>query len=262
MKRTLLEITQEILNDMDSDEVNSIDDTTESVQVADIIRSTYASMLSNRDWPHTRIPIKFVASATADRPTHLKLPDNVKSLEIFNYNKVRAGETRKRYETVKYLTPDAFLRRQNQFDNDANTSDVILDETGVELIIQNNRAPEYFTSFDDTTIVCDAYDSTVESTLQNSKVQAVAYTIPAWVHEDSAIPNLPLEAFSLLIEESKSKASFKLRQVNDVKAEQEAGRQNRWLSRKARNIAGGIQYPNYGRGSRKMQRDPTFTRNN
>ncbi len=45
MKYTLLEIVQEILSDMDSDEVNSIDDTTESEQVATIVKSTYLSMM-------------------------------------------------------------------------------------------------------------------------------------------------------------------------------------------------------------------------
>ena len=54
MKMNLLEITQDILNDMDGDEVNSIDDTFESAQIAQIIKSTYYAIISNRNWPHTR----------------------------------------------------------------------------------------------------------------------------------------------------------------------------------------------------------------
>ena len=41
---------------------------------------------------------------------------------------------------------------------------------------------------------------------------------------------------------------FKLKEVQDIKSEQEAGRQQRWLSRKAWTVNGGIRYPNYGRG--------------
>jgi hypothetical protein len=59
---------------------------------------------------------------------------------------------------------------------------------------------------------------------------------------------LPEFAFTALIEEAKSRASFRLKQVVDQKAEQESARQNRWISRKSRRLNGGIQYPSYGRG--------------
>lgn len=258
MKKTLLEIVQEILNDMDSDEVGSITDTMESSQASEIVKSTYFAMLSNRNWPHTKKPIQLIASGTPDRPTHMTLPEGVKELSVLNYNKAKGGETRKHYKSVRYLDPDAFLRRQNYLNNDNDNIDVIVDVTGVELLIKNDKAPEYFTSFDDTVLVFDSYDSTTDSTLQNSKVQASAYIYPTWSHLDDFVPDLPAEAFTSFIEEAKAKCSFKLRQVVDQKAEQEAGRQGRWLSRKARRIAGGIKYPNYGRNSNKRGRDVTF----
>lgn len=255
---TLLEIVQDILNDMDSDEVNSIDDTVEAAQVAAIVRSTYYAMITNRNWPHTRKTIALTASGDADYPTHMKLPDNVKELCFVNYNKIKSDETRKRYEPIRYLEPDAFIRRQNALNNDNDNIDVIVDYTGVELLIRNDKAPEYYTSFDDTYMVFDSYDSELETTLQNSKVQAMAYVIPDWTHTDEAYPDLPDEAFIALLEEAKSKASFKLRQFQDVKAEQEASRQQRWLSRRVRRIDNGVKYPNYGRKGGKSYRDPTF----
>lgn len=91
-------------------------------------------------------------------------------------------------------------------------------------------------------------------------MQAQAYVLPEWENDDDFIPFLPDEAFILLLEESKSKAQYKLRQFQDVKAEQEAGRQNRWLSRKAWRVNGGIQYPNYGRRSQKG--NSVFEKNN
>ena len=42
-KMTLLAMVQDILNDMDGDEVNSISDTVEAEQVAQIIKTTYDS---------------------------------------------------------------------------------------------------------------------------------------------------------------------------------------------------------------------------
>jgi hypothetical protein len=261
MKYTLLEIVQEILSDMDSDEVNSITDTAEAEQVAVIVKSTFNAMMVNRDWPHTRKLVSFIASGSPALPTHLKLSSNVKRMMTATYNKAKVGETRKQYLPVKYLEPDAFLRRQNQLNNDNANVDIITDPTGVELLIRNDISPEYYTSFDDSYMVFDSYDSAVDTTLQESKVQAMAYVLPAWVHTDTAIPDLPDDAFPLLVEESKAKAQFKLRQFVDSKAEVEAGRQNRWLSRKARKIEGGIRYPDFGRNGRKAVRDVTFKRN-
>ena len=54
MTKTLLDITQEILSEMDSDDVNSISDTVESEQVANIVITVYRDMMSNRNWPHQK----------------------------------------------------------------------------------------------------------------------------------------------------------------------------------------------------------------
>lgn len=247
-KYTLLEIVQDILNDMDSDEVNSIDDTIESQQVAQIVKTSYNAMLSNRNWPHTRKSITLNPSGNNLYPTHLSIPDNVKEVIMINYNCAKQSDGGKRvYKEMIWKSPDEFLRMCNGRNNLDSSVDIVKDYTGVELLIVNNKAPTYYTSFDDVNVIFDSYDSSVDTTLQQSKVQAYAYVSPQWVHTDSAIPDLPEEAFSALIEEAKSKSMFKLKQTVDSKAEQESARQQRWLSRKAWKAHGGIRYPNYGR---------------
>ena len=250
-KRTLLDMVQEILNDLDSDEVESIDDTVEAEQVVSILKSTYYAMMSSRDWPHLRQSIQITGLGNTSRPTHMKLQDGIKELCFINYNKVKNGETRKRYEEIEYLQPDHFLYKTNQRNNDDSDTVAITDLGGIEVLIKNDTPPTYYTSFDDEYLVFDSYDSAVESTLQESKIQAMAYVMPEWNSSDTFIPDLPENAFTALVEEAKSRASFRLKQVADQKAEQEAGRQNRWLARKARRVAGGIQYPSYGRIGRK-----------
>lgn len=258
MKKTLLELVQSILTKMDGDEVNSIDDTLESLQVADIVRDTALAMWAKRDWPHLRKTLKFEASASANYPVHIQLPDNVKKMSFINYNKVKQGDTKKLYKPVSYLEPEAFLRRQNALNSDNDNVDVIQDYTGVELLIRTDKAPEYYTSFDDKNIVFDSFDSDVDTTIQNSKIQAMAYTLPSWTHADNYVPDFPEEAFPALYHEALSVCQFTLRQFNDQKAEQEASSQHRWLSRQARNIKQGVKYPDYGRRSAKMRKDPTF----
>jgi len=259
MKLTLLDMVQDILNDMDGDEVNSIDETFEAAQVAQIIKSTFFALMSNRNWPHTRQAIQIDSFGDSALPTHARVQENIKELVFINYNKIKLGETRKLYLPIRWLEPDDFLRVLNRRNNDNSDIDVITDPTGVELLIRNDLAPTYYTSFDDDTIIFDSYDNEVDTTIQKSKIQAQAYVIPSWDAVDEFIPDLPAEAFTALLEEAKSRAMLKLKQVQDIKAEQEASRQQRWLSRKAWRVNGGIQYPNYGRRTRKFK-DVTFRR--
>lgn len=263
MKMTLLELVQDILNDLDSDEVNSIDDTFEAQQVAQMVKSTYYAQMSTRNWPHTRKLVSLEASGTDALPTHTKMIDPIKELISVNYNCIKLNETRKRYQPMKYLDPDNFLRKTNSRNNDQDNIDVIVDPTGVELLIRNDLNPTYFTSFDDVTLVFDSYDKSVDDTIQESKIQAMAYVIPAWNPVDDFIPDLPDEAFSGLLEEAKSRAMFKLKQTADSKAEQESRRQQAWLSRKAWRVAGGVKYDNYGRNGKKGRYpSPYFDKNN
>jgi hypothetical protein len=244
-------MVQEILSDMDSDEVESVDDTIEAEQVVTILKATFYSMISNRLWPHLRRSIQIDPVSDVTKPTHMKLQDEIKELCFINYNKAKSGDTRKKYESVTYLEPDQFIHKTNQNDDSKSEVLTVTDFGGIEFFVRNDTPPKYYTSFDDSYIVFDSYDNAVDSSLQNSKVQAQAYVIPSWTSSDTFIPDLPDDAFTLLVEEAKSRASLRLKQVADQKAEQEAGRQNRWLARKARRVAGGIKYPDYGRVGRK-----------
>jgi len=61
MKRTLLQIVQNILSDMDSEDVNTIGDTIESQQIASVVRDVYYNMVSTRMIPEHQELIKLVS---------------------------------------------------------------------------------------------------------------------------------------------------------------------------------------------------------
>lgn len=258
MSMTLLDIVQDIHNDLDLDEINSIDDTIEAAQVAQIVKTTYFAMMSDRNWPHLRASLNLTPYSDSDLPTHMRILDDMKELCFLNYDRRTTSDGKSNYSTMKWLEPDAFLRKANALNTDNDNVTTVTDPSGIKLAITTNKAPEYFTSFDDRTLVFDSYNSALDSTLQASKCQAMAYIMPTWRHIDTAVPDLPEEAFISLLEEAKSKAAIKLKQAADQKAEQESVRQRQWLSRKARRMNGGIQYPNYGRGRGKTRRDVTF----
>ena len=243
---------------MNSDEVSSISDTDESRQVAQIVKSTYQAMLSNRNWPHTLRLLSLTPFTDNTLPTHMRIEDDLKELRSIYYNKAPYQSNKLVYEPVRWMEQDDFLRYTNARNSDNDNTNVILDPSGVILLIIDNKHPSYYTSFNDSDIVFDSWDNRVDSTLQASKTQARGYIFPRFEMEDSFVPDLPEEAFSALIEEAKSKAMFKLKQMQDVKSEQEAGRQQRWLSRKAWRVHESEIYPNnYGRG-RPRRKDPTF----
>lgn len=264
MKYTLLEIVSDILSDMDGDFVSSINDTDEALQVAQIVKTAYQAIMSNRNWTTAARVLNITPYADNTLPTHTRIEDNVKEIISVYYDKAGFNDNRLNYQPIRYLDPDDFLRHINQRNSLDVNSIVVLDPSGVKLIISTNKAPEYYTSFDETTMVFDSFDASVDSTIQASKTQIRAYIIPTFEMQDDFVPDLPDEGFSLLIEESKSKAMFKIKQVQDIKAEQEAGRQNRWLSRKNWRAHEQDLYPyNYGRGrhgGHGRRKDPTFRR--
>lgn len=249
MKMTLLEMTQDVLNDMSSDEVNDIDDTTESQQVAQIIKSTFFSLMDSRDWPHTKKLVQITPSGDPSLPTHMYLDGPIKQITLVNYDKAKLSDgSRKKYSEVLYLEPDDFLRRCNNRDNTQATSLVVTDkDSGMEFIIRNDSAPTYYTSFNDSTLIFDSYDRAIDDTIQKSKIQVYAFVTPKWTHTNEAYPDLPDNAFTYLLEEAKSRCAFKIRQQPDQKAEQASQQHKKWLARKDRKVAQGIKFPNYGR---------------
>lgn len=250
-KKSLLEIVQDILSDMVSDEVNSIDDTVESQSVAQIVRSTFEGMMANRNWPHTRKLVNLEASIDTTKPTHMRLPDRLKELNEIRYDSRKEEGANFEYKLIKYKHPDEFLRFISSRKSTESTVDTVTDFNGVKLLILNNKAPDFYTSFDDVYIVFDSYDSGIDDTLKSSKTSCISYVIPEWVHENTFIPDLPAEAFPALISEAKSSAFYSIKQMINEKEELKAQRQNRWLARKVWRAHGGVRYPDYGRKSRK-----------
>lgn len=247
MKKTLLGIVQDVLNTLDTDEVNSITDTAEAVQVAQIVESTYYEMLARRDWPHLRKLGKLNSISDNTRKTMLGLPEDVTRLDVLTYNKVRDGETRARWQEIKYKEPEEFLRDANKLNSDNNNVITVSLFGGASVQVRNDRAPEFWTSFDDSTIVMDGIDSDVESTLQGDKTQAYFYVTPSWSMADGFIPDLPIEAFPALISEVKSVAALEVNQEANEKAEQQSRRQQRRMSNQSWVARGGIRRANYGR---------------
>jgi hypothetical protein len=259
-------MVQDILSSMSSDEVNSVDDTFEATQVANIIRSVFYSMVSNRNWPQHRRLIQVDSSGDAQLPTHMYLQEEIKEIVFVNYDKQRKVDNGKMvFKPIKYLDQDDFMRVLNMRNQlESNISTIIEPVSQVPLLIRNDIPPTYYTSFDEKSLVFDSYDKEMDDIMQKHKIQVYAYVMPEFLLQDRFIPDLPSEAFMALLEESKSRAFMEVKQQANQKAEQESQRQQKWLSRKAWTVKGGIRFPNYGRVGKTYpyvpMKDPTFRR--
>ena len=150
------------------------------------------------------------------------------------------------------MEPQEFLQMLNARPSSDSSVDTIQDTiAGIELLILNDRSPLYWTTFDDQTIIFDAYDSAVDTNLLASKTQIWGNVEGTWTHTNAGVPNLPAKAFPYLLAEAKSTCFNTLMQVGNQKAEQQSRRQRVWLSREKWRNGQGMQFPDYGRVGKK-----------
>jgi hypothetical protein len=240
MKKTLLQIVQDILTAMDSEEVNSISETIEADQIAGICELVYFELVNSRDIPEHGELIKLTAASDSAYPTHFHFPANVDKLKCIWYT----NNDGKYYE-VDWMEPLDFLNRIDGIESDYDT---VADKNGgTSLRIKNNSIPKFYTSFDDNWLVFDSYDSTKDTTLQESKVRTWGNKLPSFSKSNSFIPDLDANMFPYYIAECTSRSMSLLKGAPDPKVEQAARRQNNYLnSRKYRNERPN-NWSNYGR---------------
>jgi hypothetical protein len=227
MKYTLLELTQTILSSMDSDSVNSISDTEESMQVATVIRSAYFDMITRAKLPEHYSKFNLIPSGDISKPTLMTVPDTVSEVLWVRYDKQTALDTDMRYERLTPLAKEVFLDRMynlNEDDTDIGTFTHTVDGNSMNFLYWNRCPPNFYTCFDDHTIIFDGYDSDVDTTLQGSKTDCYGKRIIAWTVADSFVPDLDDEQFALLLNEAKSLAWAELKQSVHQKAEINARR--------------------------------------
>ena len=221
MKLTLLEMTQKILTVMDSEQVNSISDSVEAMQVASIIEDVYYTVVTARLIPEHQSLIQLTALADSAFPTHFLYGSATKRVcEVYYDISETAGETA--WRPIKFYEPLDFLDATDGLSSD---SELVLDKVaGTNLTIGNADYPTFYTSFDDDHIVMNSYKSTIESTLQSSKIRAYGTTIPSFTISDSFEPDLNELLFPYFLAESMSTCLVTLKGEANQKIEQQARR--------------------------------------
>lgn len=225
MKYSLLEMTQRILESMESDEVNSISDTTESISVANIIKECYFDIIGHIDPPETNGVFKLDASGDNTKPVLMQVPSNVANIDWIKYNKETTSDPR--YDIVRPTSLEEFLsltKTMDPTDTNVDTMNIAVNGETITFKFYNDRYPQFFTVLDEDKIIFNAYDSDVENTLTESRSLGSGQIIPTFTMSDSFVPDLDPRQFQLLLNEAKSQAFVELKQTTNVKAEQKARR--------------------------------------
>lgn len=238
-EQTLLQMTQDILSAMTSDEINSISDTVEAQQVATIIKNKYYDILTREGLPEHNQVFQLTAAGSAATPTLMFVPAGVKKIDWIKYfddtttdaaNTVPSG-----YAYVPVLSNTQFLEMIGQMNpGDTNVSSWTFSDTSnsypgdFTFYYRDDKQPQYCTVMSNYYVIFDSYNSTFDTTLQEDKTMCFGQVIPTFSMTDGFVPNMDPSKFPLLLNEAKALAFFELKQMPHPKAEQEIRRQ--WVS--------------------------------
>ena len=255
---SLLEIVQLILSSMDSDEVNSISDTTESYQIAVMAKSVFNDICVDLNLPSQHLLFNLEASGDITKPVLMRMPSlNIRQMSSIKYDCVDTtlGETNSNYIDMTYIPFDDYIIRQTGYRNNTqNVGQMTVTSNGQSFNIMylDNQFPRLYTTFDDNQILFDAYRADIDSTLVAAKTLCQGNQYQAFNLTDSFVPPLEPDQFSYFINKLKVRAWNELKSQENKEATAEARRlkiieQKR--KRRVPDVAEVYKVARYGRAS-------------
>lgn len=249
---TVLEVVQETLSAMDSDDVSSINETEESEQMATLVKRCYDDLVDRYDATNTKNLFQLTGLGNTSYPTSFTIPSSVLGIEWIAYDIREQVADAKQLTPITYKTPAEFMDIVTKRDSTASNVQVVTHSTGVEINVYNDKAPEFYTIFDDTQVIMDSFNSNVDTTLQTAKTNCYG-TVKQELTLDDTTP-IPLasnlimllknEVIELAFELWKEGAPLRIRQDASRSRVRSQRRKRRLQINQERDLFTG---PNYGR---------------
>lgn len=228
MKQTLLELTQSILASMDSDEVNSINDTVESYDIAILLRDVYYDIAVELDLEAHQTIFELEDSNDSAKPTLMTLPDNVSKVYWLKYDNKLSTETNSNYLPVAFTPFDDFLMMQNGLREDTTGVGEMtfsMNDEDFEIMYATDRFPALFTQIGNNTLLFDAVNTDEDTILQKEKTMCGGLVYPTFTMEDSFVPDLDQAQFPYYRNRAKVRAFAEKKQVENREAASETRNQ-------------------------------------
>lgn len=232
MRYTLLEMTQRILESMESDEISDINETPESLAVANIIKECYFDIVGEFNPMEVEGLFKLDASGNSSLPTLMYIPTSISKILWLQYNISDADKPN--YQELQYIRPEEFFYETSGIDPDDTTYDdmtVTINGTAFVFRYKNDKFPQKYTIFDDYYVIFDSYDVGTELTLTQARTLGFGDRVPTFTMSNTFTPDLDPRQFQLLLQDSKRTAFEELKQASH-KIATEKTRKNRIIGQK------------------------------
>lgn len=211
-KQNVLSAVQEMMSRLKNDNnITSVYDTDDAYNAALMLQDVFDSLVSQEVIPEHKTLLELQSIGDSRRPAMLKIPDYVSKIETFFYNikpnvfsdvdsldSEMKDSANTSYKEVEYLCPSDFLCKV--FAYASNSSSTVLmeytsnaneaDVNSIRIPVKNNKSPSFWTTFDETHLVTDSWDSMAGDTLHNSKTLVYGRVFPVFKLEDDFVPNV------------------------------------------------------------------------
>ena len=246
---------------MDSDEISSINDTVESQQVVEVIKTVYDDIISRSDLNTNKTLFNLDPSNDNTKPILMSKPSGIDRIEWIKYDSQLNGGTSPVWVDMKYLSQVDFVDYMHSYtttETNIGTFTYTFDTFNIKFAYRKDVAPHYFTSFDDGLIFFDSYDNTVDTTLMSSKTLCYGTKTTLFTKTDTFVPALQPQQFALLLSEAKSLAWVELKQTAHEKSEITARRNWRHLQKTRQQVP---DTANFNGRAHAFDKLPNFARN-
>lgn len=237
MRYTLLEMVQEILSSLDSDNVSTITDTDEAYQIALLLRGVYYDLATELELDEHEGLFELDASGDNTKPNLMTVPSNVIRLDWIKYDNKETGDTYSNWQDVSFAPFNTFLEYQAALrtkSSNVGELEVTNNSETFTIMYRTNQMPLYYTTMDDYNLIFDGYDSTEDTTLQASKTMCYGSVYPTFTLSDSFEPDLEPQQFSYFRNRAKVRAFAELKQAQNADAAYETKRQKIAIQKKRR----------------------------
>ena len=193
--------------------ISTIDDGIESQQVASIAEKVFYD-LNNDVFGNSQLEslVQLEALADSTKPNYLRLPDAAADIkhDAVMYD-ISDDVAEIEMKEIEYMTPLDFLELIGK-KKASTTNQIVTDFGGYRMTIDNDTAPQYYTSFNDEHLVFDSFNSTVDSTLQSGKSGVITQLQRSFTQSDTYVIDFPEWFHTTYLNQVMAEASAALRE--------------------------------------------------